>query len=162
LREQWDIVGAVEYVEGRGFGRDSIGVVGWSLGAASALMAMEHEPGLAAVVSDSAYANGSPLLARNALRPGLKIALRLVRDVDIDKVRPAQALSRTRRGGVLLIHGEDDRSVPRNHVRILEHSGGERVTATWIVPNAGHIGAYAANPEEYISRVLAFFDNELA
>jgi hypothetical protein len=32
----------------------------------------------------------------------------------------------------------------------------------WVVPRAGHAGAWAAEPEAYTARVIAFFDAALA
>ncbi len=157
LREQWDVLGAVDFVAGQGIERDSIGVLGWSLGGASALMAMEHEPGLAAVVSDSAYADGSPLLARNLLRPGLKLALRVVEGVNIDDVQPARSVARAETGRVFLIHGSADRAVPIAQMRKIEQSGGSRVVEPWVVSDAGHLGAFARVPDEYVDRVDRFF-----
>ncbi len=157
LREQWDVLGAVEFLEGRGISRQSVGVVGWSLGGASALMALAQPPGLQAVVSDSAYADGSPLLADNLLKPGLKLALDLVQGVDIDAVRPADAVGRAQTGSVFLIHGAVDRAVPVEHLQRIQQAGGDRVVQTWIVDDAGHIGSYALHPDEYVDRVNAFF-----
>ena len=162
LREQWDVLGAVELVADRGYERASIGVLGWSLGGASALLAMAQEPGLQAVVSDSAYADGSPLLARNLLRPGLKLALRVLHAVNIDAVRPARAVARAEAGRVFLIHGAEDRAVPLEHLRRIQASGGDRIAEIWIVDGAGHIGAFPAAPDEYAERVATFFSANLA
>lgn len=122
---------------------------------------MAHEPGIQAVVADSAYANAGPLLARNALRPGLRIALRVVRGVDLNEVRPELAVARLTSGHLLVIHGDQDSAVPVGHARRLEQAAHPGSAEIWIVPGTGHIQAYAQRPEEYIDRVVAFLDAHL-
>jgi pimeloyl-ACP methyl ester carboxylesterase len=161
VRERWDVIGAVRFVEQRGSRPQSFGVLGWSLGAASALLAMAETDDIAALVSDSAYADAEPLLARNALRPGLRIALRLVRDVNLDDVEPERAIAHIGARHVLIIHGAADGAVPVAHAERLRQAGGQSVVDTWIVPNAGHIQASRTDPAEYMRRVTSFFDTKL-
>jgi uncharacterized protein len=161
LREQWDVVGAVAFARSRGFEGPSIGVMGWSLGGVSALMALEHSPDIGALVSDSAYANADPLLADNLLRPGLKLAMRVVRGVDLDDVRADRALAAVEDRPVFLIHGADDHAVPLAQFDILRAAGGRTIADTWIVPGTDHVGAYSTDPAAYIERVASFFDREL-
>jgi dipeptidyl aminopeptidase/acylaminoacyl peptidase len=161
IKESEDVVGAVAFVEAHGVAAGQIGVIGWSLGAASALLALDRTPDIAAVVSDSAYADSSPLLARNALRPGLKLAMRLTRGVDLNDVRPDRALAHvaaTSDRRVFLIHGALDNAVSVAQFEQLRAAGGAAVADAWLVPDAGHTGAYAADPDAYVGRVLAFFD----
>ena len=138
-------------------------MIGWSLGGASALLAMEQTPDIGALVSDSVYANADPLLADNPLRPGLKLAMRLVRDVDLDDVRPDRALvnSGDRPVPVFLIHGADDRAVPLAQFERLRAAAPHRTTETWVVEQAGHVGAYNSAQEEYVERLSRFFDQNL-
>jgi uncharacterized protein len=164
VKESDDVVGAVAFVETHGVAAGQIGVIGWSLGAASALLAMDRSPDIAAVVSDSAYADSSPLLARNALRPGLKLAMRLTRGVDLNDVRPDRALAdvaATSDREVFLIHGGLDNAVPVAQFEKLRAAGGSAIADAWLVPQVGHTGAYAADPNTYIGRVLAFFRRAL-
>lgn len=162
LKEQWDVVGAVDWLTQHGFTRGSIGVMGWSLGGASALMAMSRSDAIQAVVSDSAYANADPLLARNALRPGLSLAMRLVRGIDLSQVSPERAVARLDDRRIYLIQGTADRAVPPSQAERLARAGGANVAALWLVPGAGHVGVYQQEPAEYVRRVVAFFKAELA
>ena len=164
LREADDVVGAVAFVESQGVAAGQIGVLGWSLGAASALLAMDRSPDIGAVVSDSAYADSSPLLAHNALQPGLRLAMRLTRGVNLADVRPDRALTHvaaTSSRHVFLIHGALDSAVPLAQFEKLRAAGGSGVAESWLVPDAGHLGAYGAHSDEYIARVVAFFNHEL-
>ncbi len=125
LREQHDVVAAVRWVESRGFQRESIAVLGWSLGATSVLIALPDLPGLGAVISDSAYADDAPLLARNLLWPGLRLAMRFTRGVNLADVRPVEdvAMSTT---PLLIVHGSADMAVPVDHARRLSAAASGR------------------------------------
>ena len=54
-REQWDVLGAIDYVSGRGIPLERIGLLGFSLGAGVALLVAAQEPRIPAVVSDSGF-----------------------------------------------------------------------------------------------------------
>lgn len=161
IKEQWDVIGAARFAQQKGFAPASIGVIGWSLGGASTLMAMDSSDDFAAAVADSAYANSDPLLARNPLQPGLRLALRLVRGVDLARVDPADSNRDLHNRSIMLIHGEKDVAVPLSQERLLEQAGGASIKETWLVPNAGHVQAASLQPGEYVRRVTAFFDEVL-
>lgn len=160
IKEQWDVIGAARFAQQKGFAPASIGVIGWSLGGASTLMAMGSSDDFAAV-ADSAYANSDPLLARNPLQPGLRLAMRLVRGVDLSQVNPAESIRNLHNRSIMLIHGEKDVAVPLSQERVLEQAGGTSIKATWDVPDAGHVQAYQLHPDEYVQRVVSFFDGVL-
>ena len=54
-REQWDVLGAIEYVEGRGIPIERVGLLGFSLGAGVAILVAAQESRIPAVVSDSGF-----------------------------------------------------------------------------------------------------------
>jgi dipeptidyl aminopeptidase/acylaminoacyl peptidase len=162
IKEEWDVIGAARYVKQQGYAPESIGVIGWSLGGASTLMAMGTSNDFAAAVADSAYADSKPLLARNPLKPGLALAMNWVDGVDLSKVRPVDAIHGLHGRSIMLIHGADDRVVPVSQELELEAAGGDSVKQVWIVPGAGHVGSYAMHPDEYTQKVSAFFDGALS
>ena len=152
IKEQWDVIGAARFAQSKGFSAGSIGVIGWSLGGASTLMAMGSSNDFAAAVADSAYANSDPLLARNPLQPGLRIAMNWVRGVDLSDVGPVDSIHGLQGRSIMLIHGEDDQTVPLAQEKLLEQAGGNSVKQVWIVPGAGHVGSFALHPDEYIQK----------
>lgn len=62
LNERRDVEGAVDWLLNKGFAPGSIGVLGVSLGAASAVGATADEPRIGALVTDSAFAEFCPVL----------------------------------------------------------------------------------------------------
>jgi uncharacterized protein len=80
---------------------------------------------------------------------------RLRYGLDLRAASPKAALARSKTP-VLLIHGLNDTQTPPEHSRILEASN-RRMATLWLVPGAGHTGAFGAEPGEFQERVLGFF-----
>lgn len=159
--EQWDTVGAADFVRAKGFGPDSIGAIGWSMGGPTALMAMSQSNNIKAAVSDSGYANLRPLHHHDFLYPGILLASRLLRDYDPEQIQPGQAITRLGTRHVFLIHGAQDTLIPVSEFEELKKLGGANVTQSWLVAGAGHISSFSKAPDEYLRRVVAFFKEEL-
>ncbi|HUG24197.1 alpha/beta fold hydrolase [Piscinibacter sp.] len=66
-RERHDVLGAVDWLRAQGHSR--IGLLGASMGAATALMAAAHEPAISALVVDSPFADFAQMIERHLLRP---------------------------------------------------------------------------------------------
>jgi dipeptidyl aminopeptidase/acylaminoacyl peptidase len=182
--EQRDVLGAVDFLR-RGIppfpelGRPRIiGGLGISMGAATMLLAASREPAIAAIVSDSAYAEVVPILEREiakrnvapvgrvpgVLAPGALVMARLLYGVDFFAARPVATIARIAPRPLLLIHGTADDYVPIANFHQLQAAAtspsGSQV-ATWIVPNARHAQAFKKTGAEYVTRVVAFFDAAL-
>ena len=144
--------------------------LGESMGGAIALQSAAAEPRISAVVAEASFSNlrevtydyaglqSSPWLGKTLFRPATIVALRAAEKEGgfrADDVSPEQAVSE-RAFPVLLICGTLDHRIPCRHARrIFASAIGPR--QIWIVPGAGHTGAYGAEPAEFKRRVLAFF-----
>ncbi len=165
--EQYDLVGAANFVKAKGFGPGRIGVIGWSMGGATALMGMSVTPDIRAGVMDSSYGD-FPRLAYDRLGilsffyPGMVLAGKLVLGVAFDQPRPEVAIQNLGGRHVVLIQGEDDVTVPVSEFYALRKAGGAAVADSWLLPGVGHVEAYIRFPVEYMQRVFNFFDRELA
>jgi dipeptidyl aminopeptidase/acylaminoacyl peptidase len=160
LYEQWDVVGAARFLESKGIKPDDIGVMGWSMGAASIIMALGDTSEIKAGVSDSGYANVKALYG--SLYPGMSLFTRLIRGIDLDQIRPEDSITRLGNRHIFIIHGDQDGNVPVQDAYRLKDAGGASVSEFWIVPGAAHTRSFATQPEEYLRRVTAFFNKELA
>lgn len=172
-READDLIGAVQYLEGRAdLPVKRYGAIGVSLGAGVVLLAAAREPALAAVVADSAWTDERAQLdhmgtlpigpfAVPALpyEPAMVDALIGAR---LEDVRPLAAIPRIAPRAVLLIHSADDgnTTTPLSGERALYAAAGEP-KAQWIAPSGGHAGALQAHPQEYEHQVLTFFTAHL-
>jgi uncharacterized protein len=174
--ERLDLQGASDYLVSKGADRSRIGILGFSLGGAVALMAGSNPNNFGAVVSDSAFADYS-LVIRSSLMgikrpltlgiPGMNFMAKSIYGIDVADISPARAIARSDTP-VLVIHGEDDRVIPVEHARLLgraigasfdEIEGGEETV--WIVPGAGHTGAFRTDPKTYIEKLVKFYEAHL-
>src|ERR1700694_1871276 len=182
--EQRDVLGAVDFLRSGAppfpeLGRPRIiGGLGVSMGAASLLMGAAGEPGIQAVVSDSAYAEIVPILEREiakrrvapigripgVLAPSALVMAQLLYGVDFFAARPVATVAKIAPRPLLLIHGTADDYVPITNFYALNAAATSVPSAhvtTWIVPNARHAQAFKKTGTEYVTRVVAFFDAAL-
>jgi pimeloyl-ACP methyl ester carboxylesterase len=165
-RERLDLIGAARFLRALGYG--PIGVLGISMGGATAILAAADSPDIDAVVSDSSFAC-LRFAVREAARlrgyPGpitrplanlscLIAALRLRhRPRAADPVLAVGALAPR---PILLIHGEADRLILVEDAHALYRAAGEP-KELWLLPEVGHARGLEAAPETYRQRVLGFF-----
>jgi dipeptidyl aminopeptidase/acylaminoacyl peptidase len=167
--ERYDIVAAVDFLKKKGFKPESIGIIGWSMGASCSLMGMELAPDIKAGIFDSAYGDlgrvGQNQLGGFLLPVywGATTAAHLFWGMDIDEVKPEKAIANLGGRKVMLIHGDKDSLVPVSEAYyMLKAAGGDKTVADfWIVPGAVHVGAYFLQPAVYLQRISRFFDGQL-
>ncbi len=166
-REQSDIIGAVE--EARMRGAQHVAVLGFSLGAASAIVAAAHSPTIDAVIADSAFADLTETLTRELededhVPPPLAaygLALyRLMSGTDPAEVAPEKDIADIAPRQVLLIHGDADQTVPLGDSQRLLAAAGP-IAERWVVPGGRHAECYHADPSGYTARLLAFLASTL-
>lgn len=168
-REVDDLLAAVAYVRQRA-PHAPIGVVGYSMGAAVAILAAAREPAIAALVADSSFTAGADVVA-HGVRSILRIPPRpLVLAADevvarrhgyrFSHARPIDAITTIAPRPVLIIHGENDSTTPVSHAHALYAAAGEP-RQLWIAAGLEHCGAYFADRQGYCKRVSDFFDQYL-
>ena len=168
-REQWDVLGAIDYVLGRGIPLERIGLLGFSLGAGVAILVAAQEPRIPAVVSDSGWPDYMTELDRLYLGPiplpswtaiFVVLAGRLLFKADFHKARPVQVVEQVRQP-VFFIHGENDPVIPAEESRVLFEVSDNQEDRIWIVPGADHVNVYRRRPAEYVNRVSSFFHRHI-
>ncbi len=168
LNERRDVEGAADWLLKKGFAPGSIGVLGVSLGAASAIGATADEPRIGALVTDSAFADFCPVLkARwhtdtglpDVLEPSTLLMTRVLFGIDLCASRPFQEVSRITPRPMLFIHSTSDEMVPvSNHTKL---SAAAPAAETWVVSGPEHARIFNAFPEGYAERVIRFLDKSL-
>jgi uncharacterized protein len=181
--EQRDVLGAVDYLRSgplpvANLGRPrAIGGLGISMGAASLLLAAAREPGIQAVVSDSAYAEVAPLLEREIVKqpmpvvgripggfaPASLLMARVLYGVDFFGSPQVDAVAKIAPRPLFLIHGALDDYVPLDNFRRLNAAAAVSAAQvmTWVLPKTRHAQAYKVAGPEYIRRVVDFFGRAL-
>ena len=174
--ERLDLQGASDYLVSKGSDRNRIGVLGFALGGAVALMAGSKPGNFGAVVSDSSFADYSLMLKSSMSGfkrplilcfPGITFMAKAMYGIDISEISPARSIAQSDTP-VLIIHGEDDLLISVDHARRLGRAIGASFDeiengkeTVWIVPDAGHMEAFRAQPETYVQNVIKFFDAHL-
>jgi len=166
--ERKDLWGAVDFVRERGF--ESIGVLGFSMGAATALMGAVEEPDIDCVVADSSFADMEGIMegefTERTRFPGFFITpvlymVKVMYGVDFTAVKPVESVPEIAPRPILFIHGEEDDFVPLDHAHRLYEASQNPDDMLWIVPGAEHVKSYITSPAEYIEKITTFFDNIL-
>lgn len=168
--ERLDLLGATDYLLERGIER--VGVLGFSMGGAVAISTAAQCPAIAAVVSDGGFARIGPTLQIGLIQQGVPcwvariaapIIVRLVGwrlACDLSAADPLRWISRPSPRPLLLIHGGRDVYVPPTEIeRLYAVAGAPK--ELWIVPEAEHRQVHRSRPQEYMARVLGFFDQAL-
>jgi len=158
-KEVRDLLAAIRFLKGRGVGE--VGVWGFSMGGAVALMALQEAPEIQAVVSESSYAS----LAQMALQlfripildyPSAFLVgawAKLFLGIDLRDVSPAQAVRGTR-VPILLIHSTTDAVIPFAHAESLKKALADNPRAEfWFKDGFAH-GQLGS---DYQARLTHFF-----
>ncbi len=167
--EQRDLLGAIDYVKQRGMSK--ICVIGFSMGAATALMTAANCKQIDAIVADSSFAYLAdivePQFSKRSSLPKFFIPLILfvaktIHGIDLSMPKPVDAVRQFTTPPILIIHGGQDNTVPVEHASILAGASCNPNTRLWIVPEAEHVGSYRTRSKEYITQVLSFFEQALS
>jgi uncharacterized protein len=169
--EKMDLLEALHVLQGKEMvdaGR--IGVYGFSLGGAVAIMTASERKEIRAVAADSAFSSMMEevhhILTRIYHLPrfpflGLgRLAYRLMFGVDLDVISPMACIGELRNRPVLLIAGVGDEMIPDAHAGFL-YEAAEQPKELWLIQGASHGGTLSAAGPEYEGRVEKFFSSAL-
>jgi dipeptidyl aminopeptidase/acylaminoacyl peptidase len=147
--------------------------LGESLGGAILIQSLVVEPRFSAIVAECAFSS-LDRLARERVAERLPFPQKFGRLLGAPLVWTAFLCARVRYGldfraaspeaaiaqsttPVLLIHGLQDAKTLPAHSEILA-AANRRSARLWLVPGAGHTGAFSAAPREFQERVFGFFE----
>ncbi|MGO0063063.1 alpha/beta hydrolase [Brevibacillus fluminis] len=164
--EKLDLLGAVDFAAGRS-ADGPIGLIGFSMGAATALLAAAEDERIRAIVADSPFYSLREYLMENMPRwtnlphiPFTWLILRIIPlmlKVDINRINPWQAIERIMPRPILFIHGTADETIPHENSQRLLAKADDARAQLWLVPKAGHVKSFATEPEQYGNRIISFF-----
>lgn len=168
-REINDFLGAVAYAKQRA-SQTRLGVVGYSMGAAIAIMASARTPEVEAVVADSAFATHKSAV-EYAVNRTLHVPfvlfdwltdlfLWLRAGYHFHQVEPLREIARIAPRPILIIHGLKDTLVNPHDATLLYEAAGEP-KELWLLPGVEHCGAYFDDRTAYTTRVIDFLDANL-
>lgn len=170
--DEWqDVLGAFDWLRGRGIPAASIGFAGYSMGAGATVYALGHEATAAAAWLDSPYADIMSMSLKVAgpikavLVPGAMVMGQVLGGDPLLGETPEDVFE-TRLAGrpVAIVHGDADETIPVEQGKQLAAAaavGGTKVTP-WIVAGAGHIESAFLQTAEYARRMTVFFRTSLS
>ena len=161
LREPRDLIGAVDYAAARSHA--PIAAMGWSMGAATSIMAAAEDKRIVAVIADSPYTSlhvqaarrfGSGPLAKLCGAYAVWLGEIIVRE----RLSDASPLDSARRLGerpLFLIHSRNDRLIPMADSEMI-YAAVNGPRELWVTEASGHVRSYGECTTEYQERVLRF------
>jgi uncharacterized protein len=164
--EKQDLLGAIDWVRDHLPGK--LGLIGFSMGATTSLLAAAEMPDIAGVVADSPFSQLKPYLKQNlsvwSRLPNFPFTWLIITilprltGIDPNQVDALIAVNHIYPRPVLFIHSRDDSAIPFTHSEKMWRTHQDRFEF-WKTEKAGHVGTYQLYTQEYTSRVLAFFEH---
>ncbi|MDF2724325.1 MAG: BAAT/acyl-CoA thioester hydrolase C-terminal domain protein [Paenibacillus sp.] len=165
LDEQQDVLGAIDWCKRHT--KQPIGLIGYSMGAATSLLAAAQSDDVAGVIADSPFSDLNRYLLDNLsvwsklpkypFSPLMVLAIRFIMRKNPQLVKPIASLQRIYPRPVLFIHGDRDSAIPYSNSAAMYRRHSDAFSL-WQVAGASHIGSYRLYPQEYTDRVIDFFD----
>lgn len=160
--EPMDLMGAAGYVEEK-LDPESIGVMGFSMGGATAITTAGQISEIEAVVADSAFADRADVISRIVNVPPVSWmvpALVGVQGISMSENLPRDYAGNISPSALMIIQGDMDHLVSVDDAELLYARAGEP-KELWIVEGAPHVLSYLVEKYEYEKRVLEFFGSHL-
>jgi fermentation-respiration switch protein FrsA (DUF1100 family) len=158
-----DLKGAIEFVKNRTSPKN-IGVLGFSMGGATAITTAGQTSEIRAVIADSAFADRSKLITKavNFPQPLSDLTLFFVemQGLDLDENLPVNYAEKITPNALLIIQGDKDHLVETEDAELL-YSKAKDPKELWLIPETPHVRAYQTQGKEYQTKILTFFDKYL-
>ncbi|RME61110.1 MAG: alpha/beta fold hydrolase [Caldilineae bacterium] len=140
-----DILAVVDFLDRSGRAAGGLGVIGLSVGGGAAIDAAGWDPRIASVVTVGAISHPVAVMRHEFQKrraPGFVAAallgyMRLRFGLDFDRIAPVNNIANAE-ADILLIHGEQDKTIPLEQGRALAAAGRAGKVELWIVPGKGH------------------------
>ncbi|MCY6369247.1 alpha/beta hydrolase [Clostridium ganghwense] len=167
--EKYDVLSAIKFAKSQKHS-NNIHLIGWSMGAVSSILAGTESEDVKTIIADSPFANLRNYLKDNLPHwshlpsfPFTNIILStipIMEGVDVDSVRPIDAVANLKNKRLLLIHSKNDKAIPyHNSELIYKAVPNKKLVDIWITKKAGHIRSYLTNKNEYEKKILSFLKN---
>ena len=169
FHEKKDVVAALDYLTNEK-GMQSIGVLGFSMGAATSMIVMAKDPRIKVGVFSGGYANAMDALAEQAksqyglprypLMPLVEKLFAWRGDLDIDEINPEKYIGQISPRPIYIMHGTADKTVDFHHGQRLFDAAKEP-KQFWQAEGGGHTRLWQLDKEKAESSVVAFFNQYL-
>lgn len=162
--EQQDLLGAVDWVKQNH--PSKVGVIGFSMGATTALLAAADDPSIVGVIADSPFNNLLSYLKENLpvwshlpnfpFTPLILDIIPPLTGMHPEEVNALSAVDRIYPRPVLFIHSQTDKDIPYTNSETMWEKHKDKFQF-WKTTGVGHVGSYAKYKEMYTGKVEGFF-----
>lgn len=164
--EVQDLLGAVDFIKSQPDKAQQIVLLGFSMGASTAILAGAREPAVTAVIADSPFADLQTYLDKNLsvwtelpsfpFNQAFFMVVPSLTGLRTETVSPVNEIKNMGNRPLLLIHGEGDEDIPIENSEMLQKAYPKAELLR--VPGAKHVKNYATAPQLYLSAVTNFLD----
>lgn len=169
--EKYDLLSAIDFAKNTKHS-EKIGLIGWSMGAATSLLVGENSKDVQAIVADSPFSSLKGYLKENLpywtklpnfpFTPIILGVLPGIININIKSVDAINAVSKYKDKELLLIHGKGDTVIPYTESeKIYKSCKNKSHIKLWITDKADHIRSYKMYKNLYEENVVNFFNNSL-
>jgi len=169
FHEKKDVTAALNFLE-KEKGIKEIGLMGFSMGAATGIIVMANDPRVKVGVFSGGYAHVMDVLAeqvknmydipRYPLMPIVEKIFEWRGNLDTNQINPESYISQISPRPVYIMHGSSDQMVDISHGQRLFEAAKEP-KQFWRAQGGGHTRLWQHNKEKAESSVVGFFDRYL-
>jgi pimeloyl-ACP methyl ester carboxylesterase len=162
-----DTLTAVNFISSSGLVTDPIiGIIGLSIGGGAAINAARWDKRVKSIITVGALSHPDEVMKLEFQKKHIPnfipwILFRYIRlrfGIDFDKIAPVNNISQVN-ADILLIHGDEDATIPLAQGQMLEKAGKAEKARLWIVPGKGHSNCdshpqFWEKVEEFLQKTL--------
>jgi len=162
--EVQDLLGAVDFIKAKPEKAKQIDLLGFSMGASTAILAGAREPAVTAVIADSPFADLQTYLNKNLsvwtelpaipFNQAFFVVVPSLTGLRTEAVSPVNEIKNLGNRPLLLIHGEGDEDIPIENSEQLQKAYPQAQLLR--IPGAKHVKNYETDPGRYLSTVTSF------
>jgi dipeptidyl aminopeptidase/acylaminoacyl peptidase len=167
--EKKDVIAAVDYLTNEK-SITSMGVMGFSMGAATSIIVMANDPRIKVGIFSGSYANSMDVLSEQAnaiyslprypLMPMVAKFFSWRGDLDIDEINPEKYIAQISPRPVYIMHGTADKTVGFEHGQRL-FDAAKAPKQFWKAQNGEHTRLWQLDNEKADTSVVDFFNRYL-
>ena len=171
--ETRDVLGAFDYLTTvQKIPSSEIGVLGFSMGGATSVLAVSKEPRIKALAVEAPYSDARKLISQEAsiatsvpiwitrlFLPGVKFFGHFFYRINFDQMVPMEAVKNIPIP-IFFIHGKDDTRLKPIHSQLIKENAHKK-SQLWLVPKTTHTDAYNTYPKEYIDKLIQYYKMQL-
>lgn len=164
FNEQKDLLGAINFVKSKGIG-DKIGLIGFSMGAATTLSVLDKTNDISFAIADSPFSDLKNYLNNNMavwthlpnfpFVPMIILNFKLIYGVDYSTVSPLNSVSKSNIP-ILLVHGKNDTTIPYTESVTMEKLLKNNKSKLVLFEDSNHIGSYFLYKDKYETTLREF------